>query len=195
MGYSSYIPLCNAMVRLLDPLIEIVIHDLKSETICFIAGSLSKRQVGDTSLLEKEALEQHLETITYPKINFDGRLIKSISVPVDENYLICINCDVSIFSQMQQLSRSLLLSNQPVMPKSLFKNDWQEKLHHGIHALLKEKGWPFDSLTQKQKKDVVYYLYQQQAFTEKNAADYIANVLSLGRATVFNYLRSWRQVK
>lgn len=195
MNYSSYIPLCNAIVLLLDPLVEVVIHDLKAETICFITGNLSKREIGDASLLEQEAIEQGLEGITYPKINFDGRLIKSISVPIDENYLICINCDVSIFSQMQQLSRSLLLSNQATMPESLFKNDWQEKLHHVIHAHLNEKGWLFDSLTQKQKKDVVYYLYQQQAFTEKNAADYIANVLSLGRATVFNYLRSWRQVE
>ena len=39
------------------------------------------------------------------------------------------------------------------------------------------------------------YLYHQQAFTEKNAADYIATVLGLGRATIFNYSTSWRQTK
>ncbi|WP_240782983.1 helix-turn-helix domain-containing protein [Escherichia sp. E1130] len=32
-------------------------------------------------------------------------------------------------------------------------------------------------------------LYHQGAFTVRNSADYIANVLSMGRATVYKYLR------
>lgn len=193
MPFSRYIPICNALVLLLKPLVEIVIHNLESERICYIAGNLSQRSIGDLSLLERDELETNLDQITYPKINFDGRLVKSISVPVEDNLLICINCDVSVFSQMKQLSQCLLISTQPDMPESLFKNDWQEKLHHVIHTYLNEKAWRFDSLTQKQKKEVVYYLYQQEAFKEKNAADYIANALDLGRATIFNYLKLWRQ--
>lgn len=192
MSYSAYLPFCNAVVLLLEPLVEIVIHDLHSGRICYINGQLSQRHVGDPSLLENEVLETELEQITYPKINFDGRLVKSISLPVDEQFLICINCDVSVFSQMNRLSQTLLTPKQAQMPESLFKNDWQEKLHHVIHAYLNQKSWPFDSLNQKQKKELVYYLYQQEAFTEKNAADYIANTLGLGRATIFNYLKSWR---
>lgn len=193
MSCSQYIPICNALVLLLDPLVEIVIHDLNSGRISYIVGALSQRQIGDLSLLDNDELESDLEQITYPKISADGRLIKSISVPVADNCLICINCDVSVFSQINQLTQHLLATSQPVMPASLFKNDWQEKLHHAIHAYLNEKTWRFDSLSQKQKKDVVYYLYQQEAFSEKNAADYIANALGLGRATIFNYLKSWRQ--
>ncbi|MFA6303660.1 MAG: PAS domain-containing protein [Legionella sp.] len=193
MTLSRYIPICNALVLLLKPLVEIVIHDLESERICYIDGNLSQRRIGDSSLLDLDALESNLDQITYPKINFDGRLVKSISVSVEDNLLICINCDVSVFAQMNQLSQCLLLSTQPDIPESLFKNDWQEKLHHVIHSYLNEKSWHFDSLTQKQKKEVVYYLYQQEAFQEKNAADYIANALDLGRATIFNYLRLWRK--
>lgn len=192
MSFLPYVPLCKAIVLLLDPLVEIVIHDLASDTICFIAGQLSKRKIGDASLLNSEELEENLEAITYPKLNFDGRLIKSISVPVNEQYLICINCDVSVFSQMQILSESFLVSQQAKIPESLFKKDWQEKLHSAIHFYLKEKQWNFNELSLKQKKDVVHYLFQKNAFTEKNAADYIANVLGLGRATIFNYLKSWR---
>lgn len=193
MTFTRYIPICNALALLLKPLVEIVIHDLESERICYIAGNLSQRCIGDLSLLNLGGLESNLDQITYPKINFDGRLVKSISVPVEDNLLICINCDVSVFAQMNQLSNCLLLSTQPDMPESLFKNDWQEKLHHAIHTYLNQKGWGFDSMTQKQKKEVVYYLYQQEAFQEKNAADYIANALGLGRATIFNYLKLWRK--
>lgn len=193
MTLSAYIPICNAIVTLLDPLVEVVIHDLSSDSICFIAGKLSQRRIGDPSLLDREEIEQNLDQITYPKLNFDGRLVKSISVPVNEKLLICINCDVSAFTQMQRFCESFLTSHQSMIPDSLFKKDWQEKLHNVIHGYLREKSWRFDGLTQKQKKEIVYFLFQQEAFSEKNAADYIARALGLGRATVFNYLKSWRK--
>ena len=193
MGFLLYTPICNALVLLFNPLVEIVIHDLSSETICFVSGHLSKRKVGDHSLLNKNDIEKNLSQITYPKLNFDGRLIKSISVPLDNQWLMCINCDVSVFTQLQQLSETFLQPNQTVMPDSLFKNDWQEKLHQGIHHFINEHDWHFNQLNHRQKKEIVYYLFQQGAFSEKNAADYIANALDLGRATIFNYLKNWRQ--
>lgn len=192
MSLSFYVPVLNAITLLLEPLVEIVVHDLESETICYLSGQLSKRQVGDASLLDIDALDKSLDGMTYPKLNFDGRLIKSISVPVDDKLLICINCDISIFNQMKQLSEAVIMPREAHMPNSLFKHDWQEKLHLILHAYLNEQAWCFDNLTQKQKKDVAYYLFQQGAFEEKNAADYIARVLKLGRATIFNYLKSWR---
>lgn len=194
MSLSSYVPLLNAMTLLLDPLLEIVVHDLESDSICFIAGQLSKRRVGDASLLDAEELEESLDHITYPKLNFDGRLIKSISIPVDDALLICMNCDVSIFNQIQQFSEAFITPRQANIPHSLFKQDWQERLHLSIHAYLNEKSWRFEGLTLKQKKEVAHYLFQQGAFVEKNAADYIARVLKLGRATMFNYLKLWRAI-
>ena len=193
MSCSTYVPLCNALVLLFKPLVEIVIHDLKSNTISYIVGNLSQRKMGDPSLLDIDDLDESLDKIIYPKLNVDGRLIKSISVPVDQQWLICINCDVSLFAQMQQVSEIFLQHEQSIMPSSLFKNDWQEKLHQVIHAFLKEQNWHFDHLNKKQKIEIVFYLFQEGALTEKNAADYIANALGLGRATIFNYLRRWRQ--
>ncbi len=193
MGFSQYIPLCNAIVLLLKPLIEIVIHDLSTDTIVYIEGELSKRQLDDSSLLAKDAFENDLNQIIYPKLNFDGRLIKSISIPLESRWLLCINCDVSIFSQMQRLSEDFVAIPQSSQPKSLFKHDWQEKMHMAVHGFINEKNWRFDALTQKQKKEVVHYLFQQGAFEQKNASDYIANTLGIGRATIFNYLKHWRQ--
>jgi predicted transcriptional regulator YheO len=192
-----YTPLCDALVLLLKPLVEIVIHDIESDTICYINGDLSKRQVGDPSLLgadELKAADPHkdLATIVYPKLNFDGRIVRSISVPLEGKWLLCINCDVSVFNQMHSLSQHFLKHNLDSQPASLFKNDWQEKLHNAIHLMLLENGWKFDMLTGKQKKSVVHHLFVSGAFAEKNAADYIAETLGLGRATVFKYLKEWR---
>jgi predicted transcriptional regulator YheO len=92
---------------------------------------------------------------------------------------------------MQELSSTLLqMGNQP---QSLFTNDWQEKLHVSIHSYLQNHNLSFDHLSQSDKKTLAKHLFDLGAFNEKNAADYVAKVLGLGRATVFKYLKEWRK--
>jgi hypothetical protein len=174
------------------PLIEVIIHDLVSGKIYYINGNLSKRKVGDSSLLAPGEFEKNIDQIIYPKINFDGRLIKSISVPVDNKWLICINADASVFSQMKNLGEVFLNTINESQPESLFKNDWQEKLHVAIDDFLKKQGLKFNELNQFEKKMLAKHLFDLGAFAEKNAADYVANILGLGRATIFKYLKEWR---
>jgi len=189
MSFSNYIPICDAIVRLMDPLVEIVIHDIAQNSIAYISGKLSNRAVREASLLDTERLG-NIDQIVYPKLTFDGRLVKSVSVILEGKYLLCINCDVSIFNKMQELSRALLqMSNQP---ESLFVNDWQEKLHVSIHAYLQNHNLSFEQLSQNDKKALTKHLFKLGAFNEKNAADYVAKVLQLGRATVFKYLKEWK---
>lgn len=191
MPLSTYIPLCDAMVHLLQPLVEVVIHDIEADQIVYINGSLSSRKIGDPSLLEKESLAD-IDKIIYPKINFDGRLIKSTSVLLEEKWLLCLNADVSVFNKMHELSKILLQNREENQPKSLFVNDWQEKLHGAIHTYLQNHNLSYDHLTSANKKAIVKHLFDLNAFQEKKAADYIAEILNLGRATVFNYLKEWR---
>ena len=189
MQISHYEALFSALVRLMQPLVEIVVHDLRSQTICFIEGELSRRSLGDPSLLQADELLENLDKIVYPKLNFDGRLIKSISVPLGKKWLVCINCDVSVFNHMHNLSEQFLAEQKTPMLESLFKNDWQEKLHVAIHSFLEQRSWNFNTLSHAQKKLVVQHVYALGAFQEKNAADYVAKVLKIGRSTVFNYLK------
>ena len=191
MNLSHYIPICDAIVLLMHPLVEVVLHDIESNHIVYINGSLSKRKIGDPSLLNKEGL-QSVNQIIYPKINFDGRLVKSVSTVLERKWLLCINSDVSVFSKMQDLSHIFLQSNGS-QPKALFTNDWQEKLHVSIHDYLQQHNLSFDFLNNAHKKAIAKNLFDLGAFTEKNAADYVANSLNLGRATVFKYLKEWRK--
>ncbi|WP_010297971.1 PAS domain-containing protein [Candidatus Odyssella thessalonicensis] len=190
MALFNCIKICDAVVLLMDPLVEIVIHNIQSDTIVYINGLLSKRKVNDPSLLDKEGLND-VDKIVYPKINFDGRLVKSVSIILEEKWLLCINCDISIFSKMQDLSRILLQSNGG-QPKSLFINDWQEKLHVTIHNYVQSHKLEYDHLSNTDKKAIAKHLFDSGAFKERNAADYIAKILKLGRATVFKYLKEWR---
>ena len=149
MSLSNYIPICDAIVRLLDPLVEIVIHDITQGGIAYINGKLSNRKIGNASLLDPESLGS-IDQIVYAKVNFDGKLIKSVSVILEDKYLLCINCDISIFNKMQELSSALL--KMAGQPQSLFASDWQEKLHVSIHLFLQSNNLSFDHLSQNEKK-------------------------------------------
>ncbi len=198
MILTPYISIAHSFVRLLAPLAEVVIHDIATNSICFIDGHLSSRKVGDPSFLDidNKCLEQQIDQVVYPKVNFDGKLIKSVSLPIKDNDCIiavmCLNVDVSVFSQMQQLAQAFLLPSTK-QPDTLFKNDWQEKVHQSLYQWLSEHHLKIESLTNAQKKRVVQEMYAQGAFHEKRAADYIASILGLSRASVFNYLRELRQ--
>ena len=161
----------------MHPLVEVAIHDIETDSIVYIKGSLSNRRVGDPSLLSEEDLDD-MDKVAYPKINFDGRLIKSISVILEGRWLMCINCDISVFSKMQDLSTAMLQIS-PSQSKFLFSNDWQEKLHITVHDYLQKHNMPFEGLTGASKKNLVKHLFERGAFNEKNAANYVAKILNI----------------
>lgn len=197
MKQTDYMAIANGMVTLMKPLLEIVIHDLRTGKIVFKEGSLSKRKVGDPSLLEKGSdWEMEMNQEMYFKMGLDGRLIKSISIPLRENnamgLLMCINCDVSIFENMKELSACFLKEKGQAQSICLFKNDYQERIHEFLHKVLREKGWKFGELALSQKREIVRLLFEEGAFNERKAAEYVAKILNMGRATIFNNLKKWR---
>lgn len=193
-----YITFADSLVQLMQPLVEVVIHDLETQTVAYITGKISKRQVGDPSLLEKETedWENEVENVVYHKLNHDGRLIKSTTIPIKDKdkviALMCINYDISLFQEMQKISATVLSKPLDEQPKALFKNDWQERIHIALHKILSEKDKKIKNLTFEEKKEIIHFLYLMGAFKGRNASDYVAQILEMGRATVFKYLKEWK---
>lgn len=193
--FDNYFAIAECIVKLLHPLIEIVIHDVQSDKILSIYGALSKRSIGDPSLLDKEL--QDIESIIYSKINFDSRLLKSVSIPIKKNKkiiaLMCVNYDISLYKDINALTNILLDPQQlKKRPECLFKNDWQNNINEFIASYLKKEQRKFVDLTNKEKKQIVHSLFQSGAFSEKNATVYIAKIMNMSRATIFNYLREFK---
>jgi len=187
-----YAIVCDAFVLLMQPLVEVVMHDLKTGIICYIGGSLSSRSVGEPSLIDGEKLSSEIGSTTYLKLAMDGRPLKSVSILLTDDLLLCINCDISVFEEMRAVAERFMQVNDAGKPESLFKNDWQERLHVAVASFLRERSLRLDELSGKSKKELVRHLYESGAFNEKNAADYVAKALDMGRATIFNYLREWK---
>lgn len=193
---KAFLSTAEAIQRLLHPHAEVVVHDIKQNQIVAIYHPFSKRKVGDSSLFTKEEEMATLEDCVgpYEKINWNGGKLKSVSSVIrDENNkavgMLCINLDVSIFEKFNNLISQFINYDHLVpQPAPLFKDDWQERINNYVHNYLNEHHLTLETLDRHEKKKLIDHLHNIGAFTGKNSARYIAQIIKVSRATVYNYL-------
>jgi len=192
---EPYKPVAEAISLLLFPHVEVVLHDLKTGCIAAIFNNLSKRAIGDESLLDEMSKLSQSQDIFPPyfKTNWDGRKMKAVTAVLKNQSgkpigLQCINLDISKWEEMHHFILDLI---KPAtnMPNFLFKNDWREKINIYVTTYLKQHALRLESLDKAEKKQLLLALQKEGAFETKNAASYIADVLQISRATVYNYLK------
>lgn len=196
---DRYKQMAEGIAALFFPYVEVVIHDLCTQTVAYLANNLSKRAIGDDSALDDIEFDISENVIgPYEKINWDGKKIRSVSVVARDDDqtpigLMCINFQVSAIEHAQAVLTLLLTGTKAVpQPEKLFRDDWQERINTFLNGWLQTHHLSFDVLNRDHKRQIVQALYSEGAFEGKSAANYVANVLGLGRATVFKYLRILR---
>lgn len=198
-----FAPVAEAVSILLKPHAEVVLHDLRTQTIAYIANNISRREVGGSSLAElKDIGSLGLDVIgPYPKTNFDGRQLKSITAVLRNTAgepfgLLCINFDIApIEAARDALSLLAAFQGTGAQPAALFRDDWQETVNSAIADFLGERGLAASALAKKDHAAVVEMLEQQGYFSIRNLAPYLARLLGISRATVYKHLREARQKK
>ena len=192
-------PMADGIAALLFPFAEVVVHDLASQTVVHLANNLSRREVGDASALDDLVIDAPDSVIgPYEKQNWDGGRMRSVSVVIRDDAavplgVVCINLSIAAFEQARA-ALDLFVTGVRVMPQPdvLFRDDWQERINTFLHAWLREHQLALRSLTREQKRALVIALDRDGAFRGRSAANYVAKVLSMGRATVFKHLKSAR---
>lgn len=197
---ANYTVIADSLATLLFPHAEVVLHDLASQTVAHIANNLSKRRLGDDSALQD--IEGDLASARslgpYEKLNWDGQRIRSItSVLHDEQgkpeWALCINLNYAVLEQARDaLNLFFQASRLMPQPEALFRDDWQERINTFLHAWLHEHHLALNGLNREHKRQVIEALYHEGAFSGRSAHDYVANVLSMGRATVYKYVKALR---
>lgn len=196
---ATYIPLCEAIARLHTPHVEVVLHDLRRNKIKHIANCFSKRQVGDSSLTDLAEIDRAAAVIgPYLKTNYDGRQLKSISsiirnargAPIG---VLCINLDVDALSHLvQQLTGIVTVGAAVPREASLFSGDWRERINETVGTFLAEAHATLAGLTKQQLDALVMHLDAAGLFEVRNATPYIADILNVSRATMYNWLKRLR---
>ncbi|MCD5362074.1 helix-turn-helix transcriptional regulator [Chromobacterium aquaticum] len=197
---SRYQSITDAIATLFYPYAEVVLHDLATQSVAYIANNFSKRELGDDSGLEELENTPDATVIgPYEKLNWDGRKLRSISVVLRDDAgaalgMMCVNLDISVF-EGARAALDLFLSGSKLVaqPALLFEDDWQERINRFIHGWLQQRQLSLSILNREHKRELVEALLHEGAFRGKNAANYVANVLGMGRATVFKHLKELKE--
>lgn len=196
---KKYHDIADGIALLFHPYVEVVIHDLATEQVAYIANNFSQREIGEPSLLHEIDFKPSDRLIgPYEKTNWDGKRIKSISSVIRDDSekaigILCINADMSHFHMAQQaLSALLSIPQETEKPEALFKEDWHEKINQFVTDWTNKHGTPVAQLSQKQKKALIFDLAENGGFEGKQAAAYVCRILGVARATLYNYLKQQR---
>jgi predicted transcriptional regulator YheO len=194
---DNFRAIADAIATLFFPHAEVVLHDLRTQKVDYIANNLSKREIGDDSALE-DMLSDDVDERNigpYEKLNWDGQKIRSVSTVLRDREghavaVLCINLNISLFENAKA-ALDLFLSPSKLIPQpdSLFRDDWQERINTFLHNWLRERQLSLNLLTRDHKRELVLALHAEGAFKGKSASNYVANVLNMGRATVYKHLK------
>jgi len=194
---KTHTGVAQAISMLLHPHAEVVLHDLSTGRIAAIYNNLSKRKVGEESLLEEAANLAELPDVfpPYSKTNWDGKKMKSGTATIRDPKgkpigLFCINLDLSKWQEVHQFILGWIEERgSEEKPDALFKDDWKEKINIFVSDYLKKEALSLKTITKEQKQELARTLHRRGAFQAKKAASYVADVLEISRATIYNYLR------
>ena len=195
---EPHLPVCEAIVALFAPLVEVAVHDIRRDRVIGIWNPISERKLGDRSLIDE--LLPHPEDARvigpYPKVLADGRAITSVSVVLYSGKgaprgLLCINVDRSPLDGVIDL---LVRFAAPVedRPPELFDRDWREQILLVVDEECRARHVRCDRLTRQQRLDLVRVLDGRGLFSTRNAAAHAARALGVSRTTVYALLKEAR---
>jgi len=191
---KDYLPIAQGFARLLYPFAEVVLHDLKKDCIEAIFNPFSRREVGDSSYLDRIQFKPSDTVIgPYEKTNWNGKPLKSISIVLRDECgrpqgFLCVNMDVSHFAELSGVLSQFLGNNAEISEEDskLFRDDLYERINKFVQDYCREHAITLESLNREQRRELIAKLEEHGAFREKNAAAYIGRVLGVSRATVYN---------
>jgi predicted transcriptional regulator YheO len=198
---ERYAPIADGIAALLYPCAEVVIHDLRNQTIAYLVNNLSKLEVGGPSVLDEVHYAARGQTIgPYEKLNWDGRRMRCVSnILFDDDGkpagMLCINFNIAVFedvrSTLDLFIKGGTLTAAPA--DDLFRDDWQDRINTYLHTWLRERQIGINALTREHKREIVEALHAQGAFRGRSSANYVAAVLTMGRATVYKILKQMKE--
>ena len=199
---SSFTSIAAAVAKLFHPSVEVVIHDIGTDTVFYIENSTSGRKVGDTSLLGIDSKDLHdRDTVIgpYEKAGEKGQRVRSITSVLRDDRgdaigLLCINLDYSSYEPALDLLESLI---RPVQtgkhPEFLFQNDWRDLLKIEVRSFITQKNLILGKLQSADRKSLISHLDEKRLFYAKKSVEQLATILGVSRATAYKDLRSVRK--
>ncbi|MGW3114181.1 helix-turn-helix transcriptional regulator [Streptomyces sp. NPDC001091] len=191
-----------ALGRMFPGLCEVVLHDLRdpAHAIRAVENNLSGRAPGDPATelgLARIADPRYPDVVqNYPNRFPDGRPAKSTSIGIrnsagDYIAALCLNLDVSVLSPVALSLANLVATGTEHgdEPLETLRDRRARELRRAVEALAARGGGTPRSLGRDAKRAMVRQLHQDGWFDSRDAAQTIADLLGVSRATVYNYTK------
>jgi predicted transcriptional regulator YheO len=196
---QPHFAVADGLAALFKPFVEVIVHDLVTDKVAYVAQPFSPRAVGDPSELSEASFDAGAGVIgPYEKINWDGRRIKSVSIVLRDALsrsqpkaigLMCINTDVTEFDSVRRMLQGFLgVAETSRETQALFLDDWHEKINRFVAAWTAEHSTTLDRLDRSGRQALVEALYATGGFDGRRAPAYVAEILGVSRATLYNQL-------
>jgi predicted transcriptional regulator YheO len=192
---AAFFAIADGMAALLSPFVEAVVHDLASDCVAHVANPFSPRGPGDPSDLKDVRFAPGARVIgPYEKINWDGRRLKTISIVLRDGRgkpigLLCINADVTEFDAVRRMLQGFLgVADTTPQVEASFRDDWHEKINRFVAAWAAERNTTLNRLDRDGRRALITALHETGGFEGRRAAAYVATLLGVSRATVYNEL-------
>ena len=195
-------PVADAIVRLLHPYAEVVIHDIIDDKIEYIANPFSGRAAGDESYLDLDPKDPCLQQDVigpYEKAGNSGQPIRSITAILrcetgEPIGILCINLDFSVLeSALETLDKFVRFPETEAIPEALFRKDWRDLIKLELRSFLLETGKSLDSLDINGRISLLKRLDEKGLFYARKSVEQVARMLRLSRATVYKNLNEIRR--
>ncbi|MFG3097588.1 transcriptional regulator [Streptomyces sp. NPDC048202] len=191
-----------ALGRMFPGLCEVVLHDLRDpdHAIRAIENNLSGRAPRDPATelgLARIADPDYPDVVqNYPNRFPDGRPAKSTSIGIRNSageYIaaLCLNLDVSVLSPVALALANLVATGTEhgAEPPETLRDRRSRELRGTVEELAARRGGTPRSLGRDAKRELVRHLYGEGWFDARDAAQTIADLLGVSRATVYNYTK------
>jgi D-arginine utilization repressor len=186
---------CEAVVALLGPYAEVVLHDVRRDQVLAIWNPMTPRAPGDPSLLgELDRLEPSAAGVygPYEKVLSDGRRLSCVSAvlreaPGEPSVVLCINLDRTPLDQAANLLASFAAPTAP-RPESLFEQDWVDGVQQIVGTYVRSHQGPVERLTREDRLAVLSELDQAGFLAVRRSVPVVAAALRTSRSTVYALL-------
>ncbi|MFB3812660.1 MAG: transcriptional regulator [Terriglobales bacterium] len=177
---------------------EVVVHDFEDPEHSIIAianGHITGRKVGDTvDVLGLQLLRNPPagDLLNYRTETKSGRILRSSSIFLRKDSgeiygALCVNYDITGLMNLQQWLQETVSPVERDVHEE-FESDVDSVLNHLIRDAIRSTGKEIAGLTREDKIAVITYLEHKGAFLIRYSVDRIAELLSISKYTIYNYL-------
>ena len=199
---TRYISIADAVAKLFHPNVEVIIHEIATDAVFYIANPVSGRKPGDISLLgmDSDALgARELIIGPYEKAGEKGQRLRSITTTLQDDSgiaigLMCLNLDYSGYEPALDLLERLIRPPQTEKhPEFLFQSDWRDQIKLEVRAFTVANNLTLENLSPDSRKQLVAHIDAKGLFYAKKSIEQFAGHIGVSRATAYKDLSAIRK--